>query len=34
MGRRGRERAKQEALSAPETEYRDANGNIVPNGQR
>jgi hypothetical protein len=29
MGRRGRERAKQEALSAPVTEYRDADGNIL-----
>ena len=29
MGRRGRERAKQEALSAPETEYRDADGNAL-----
>jgi hypothetical protein len=29
MGRRGRERAKQTALRAPETEYRDANGNVL-----
>jgi hypothetical protein len=29
MGRRGRERAKQTALSAPVTEYRDAEGNIL-----
>jgi hypothetical protein len=29
MGRRGRERAKQSALSAPETEYRDAEGNVL-----
>jgi hypothetical protein len=29
MGRRGRERAKQEALSAPVTEYRDADGNVL-----
>jgi hypothetical protein len=29
MGRRGRERAKQTALQAPETEYRDADGNVL-----
>ena len=29
MGRRGRERAKQNALSAPVTEYRDADGNVL-----
>jgi hypothetical protein len=29
MGRRGRERAKQTALRAPETEYGDANGNVL-----
>jgi hypothetical protein len=29
MGRRGRERAKQEALSAPVTEYRDSDGNVL-----
>ena len=29
MGRRGRERAKQTALSAPVTEYRDAEGNVL-----
>jgi hypothetical protein len=29
MGRRGRERAKQSAVSAPVTEYRDAEGNVL-----
>ena len=29
MGRRGREKAKQQALSAPVTEYRDADGNVL-----
>jgi hypothetical protein len=29
MGRRGRERAKQNALSAPVTEYRDGDGNVL-----
>jgi hypothetical protein len=29
MGRRGRERAKQDALSAPVTEYRDGDGNLL-----
>jgi hypothetical protein len=29
MGRRGRERAKQNALKAPVTEYRDAEGNVL-----
>ncbi|HEX3977030.1 MAG TPA: hypothetical protein VHW96_12260 [Solirubrobacteraceae bacterium] len=29
MGRRGRERAKQNALSAPVTEYPDADGNVL-----
>lgn len=29
MGRRGREKAKQSALSAPVTEYRDAEGNVL-----
>jgi hypothetical protein len=29
MGRRGREKAKQSALSAPVTEYRDAEGNAL-----
>jgi hypothetical protein len=29
MGRRGRERAKQDALSAPVTEYRDEDGNVL-----
>jgi hypothetical protein len=29
MGRRGRERAKQNALSAPVSEYRDADGNVL-----
>jgi hypothetical protein len=29
MGRRGREKAKQSALSAPVTEYRDADGNVL-----
>jgi hypothetical protein len=29
MGRRARERAKQDALSAPVTEYRDAGGNVL-----
>jgi hypothetical protein len=29
MGRRGRERAKQDALSAPVTEYRDAVDNVL-----
>lgn len=29
MGRRGRERAKQNALSAPVTEYHDAEGNVL-----
>ena len=29
MGRRGRERAKQNALSAPVTEYPDGDGNVL-----
>lgn len=29
MGRRGREKAKQSALSAPVTDYRDADGNVL-----
>ncbi|MGZ4169303.1 MAG: hypothetical protein ACXVUX_21575 [Solirubrobacteraceae bacterium] len=29
MGRRGREKAKQSALTAPVTEYRDAEGNVL-----
>jgi hypothetical protein len=29
MGRRGRERARQNALSAPVTEYRDSDGNVL-----
>jgi hypothetical protein len=29
MGRRGREKAKQNALSAPVTEYRDSDGNVL-----
>jgi hypothetical protein len=29
MGRRGRERAKQNALRAPVTDYRDADGNVL-----
>jgi len=29
MGRRGREKAKQSALSAPVTEYTDAEGNVL-----
>ena len=29
MGRRGRERAKQNALSAPVSDYRDADGNVL-----
>ena len=29
MGRRGRERAKQNALAAPVSEYRDADGNVL-----
>jgi hypothetical protein len=29
MGRRGREKAKQNAVSAPVTEYRDAEGNML-----
>ncbi len=29
MGRRGRERAKQNALSAPVSEYRDHDGNVL-----
>ena len=29
MGRRGREKAKQSALSAPVTEVRDAEGNVL-----
>ena len=29
MGRRGREKAKRDAVSAPVTEYRDAEGNVL-----
>jgi hypothetical protein len=29
MGRRGREKAKRSALSAPSTEYRDSEGNVL-----
>ncbi|MGZ4165237.1 MAG: hypothetical protein ACXVRW_04175 [Solirubrobacteraceae bacterium] len=29
MGRRGREKAKQSALGAPVTEYRDTDGNVL-----
>jgi hypothetical protein len=29
MGRRGREKARQSALRAPVTEYRDAEGNVL-----
>jgi hypothetical protein len=29
MGRRGRERIKRDALKAPVTEYRDADGNVL-----
>jgi anti-anti-sigma regulatory factor len=29
MGRRGREKAKQSALSAPVTDYRDADGSVL-----